>query len=118
MAAAWGRCTAPWPSCRRGRGGLSSWLRKACFWPFSVLLPWFSIGFSWFSGAPDVFSSGFNEELQAQKALKLFALMATSRRVTHPYVYLTGEATASPLEDVCRHGRVDSTAISGWTAVK
>ena len=39
------------------------------------------------------------EELQAQKALKLFSLIATSRRVTHPYIYVTGEAMASPSPD-------------------
>lgn len=38
-------------------------------------------------------------ELQAQKALKLFSLIATSRRVTHPYIYVTGEAMASPSPD-------------------
>eukprot|EP00435_Cladocopium_sp_Y103_P015513 s1799_g3.t2 len=35
-------------------------------------------------------------ELQAQKALKLFSLIASSRRVTHPYVYLAGDANATP----------------------
>ncbi|CAL1169333.1 unnamed protein product [Cladocopium goreaui] len=34
-------------------------------------------------------------ELQAQKALKLFSLIASSRRVTHPYVYLA-DANATP----------------------
>ncbi|CAJ1391820.1 unnamed protein product [Effrenium voratum] len=36
-------------------------------------------------------------ELQAQKALKLFSLLATSRRVVHPYVYLSGEVAAHPI---------------------
>jgi len=35
-------------------------------------------------------------ELQAQKALKLFSFLASARRVTHPYIYLSGEATANP----------------------
>ncbi|CAE8738073.1 unnamed protein product, partial [Polarella glacialis] len=35
-------------------------------------------------------------ELQAQKAMKLFSLIAIHRRVTHPYIYVTGETSSSP----------------------
>eukprot|EP00929_Paragymnodinium_shiwhaense_P070245 TRINITY_DN35572_c0_g1_i2.p1 TRINITY_DN35572_c0_g1~~TRINITY_DN35572_c0_g1_i2.p1 ORF type:complete len:1284 (-),score=185.39 TRINITY_DN35572_c0_g1_i2:41-3892(-) len=35
-------------------------------------------------------------ELQVQKAQKLFSLISMCRRVTHPYVYLSGESSALP----------------------
>jgi len=35
-------------------------------------------------------------ELHAQKAFKLLSMIAGCRRVTHPYVYLNGEALPWP----------------------
>jgi len=35
-------------------------------------------------------------ELQAQKALKLLSFVTMSKRVTHPYVYPSGEVSAVP----------------------
>lgn len=47
-------------------------------------------------------------ELHVQKALKLFSLIAMCRRVTHPYIYLSGEVSAvspvGPPQDPERYG--------------
>lgn len=39
---------------------------------------------------------GKHAELQVQKALKLCSMIAMSKRVTHPYIYLNGEASSTP----------------------
>jgi len=40
------------------------------------------------------------EELHAQKALKLFSMVPMCKRVSLPYIYLTGEASSTPPVDV------------------
>lgn len=46
-------------------------------------------------------------DLHVQKVLKLCSLIAMIRRVTHPYIYLNGEAFSSPPVGQSLHGHVE-----------
>merc|ERR1712232_87489 len=55
-------------------------------------------------------------ELHAQKALKLFSMIAMCRRVTHPYIYLNGEASALPPSALAQPTPTNSQALPSTAA--